>query len=127
MMMAFTDWSQYIENPPVELIKRIVAVSGIYDLTPIKETYINEPLQLTETEILNNSPLILPIVKAPTCELVFAYGENETNEFKRQSIEMNEKLKHLGQQNPCKEIKGKNHFDVILTLADSDSWLFQHC
>ncbi|MDG1750168.1 MAG: alpha/beta hydrolase, partial [Thalassotalea sp.] len=50
MMMALTDWSKYVETDQ-NIVKGICAVSGIYDLTPIAQTYINEPLQLSEKEI----------------------------------------------------------------------------
>ncbi|WP_281558818.1 alpha/beta hydrolase [Thalassomonas sp. RHCl1] len=128
MMMLYTRWQDFIPQnqlPPGGLpenpIKGICAVSGIYDLTPIAETYINEPLQLTEAEIEHNSPLFhLPTTKIP---VIFAYGEQETSEFKRQSHEMCQKLEQAGFPVTLKEVSKRNHFDVILDLADSNSWL----
>ncbi|WP_448567883.1 alpha/beta hydrolase [Thalassotalea ganghwensis] len=127
MMMALTDWSNYLSHPPKTLIKRVVAVSGIYDLRPIKDTYINEPLQLTQDQILQNSPLLFDINPPENCKFVIAYGENETSEFKRQSTEMATKLSQLSDKIVCQQINGKNHFDVILTLSEPTSWLFQQC
>lgn len=132
MMMAFTDWSKYIEIEQ-NIVKGICAVSGIYNLTPIAQTYINEPLQLTEKEIAACSPLLfanerlgLLLREKETinkCAFIMAYGDNETNEFKRQSTAM---IHHLTEQKikvTQAEIAQRNHFDVILDLADPKSWL----
>ncbi|GHF00071.1 alpha/beta hydrolase [Thalassotalea profundi] len=130
IMMLYTNWSEYIScdqlNNLVTPIKGICAVSGIYDLTPIAQTYINEPLQLTEDEILTNSPLLLPMKGAEQmpCNIIISYGQNETTEFKRQSQELKEKLSLLGYQVCFHEIAERNHFDVILDLANENTWLF---
>lgn len=130
IMMLKTDWSKYISAKQLEEkltpIKGICAVSGIYDLTPIAQTYINEPLQLTKADILNNSPLLstMPNAGATPCKIIISYGDNETSEFKRQSQEFKEKLITLGYQVSFQEIVARNHFDVILDLANENSWLF---
>ncbi len=125
MMMALTDWSAY--DMPQDFIKGICAVSGIYDLTPIAQTYINEPLQLSEEEIHTNSPLLLTINRAllGKCQITLAFADNETDEFKRQTLEMQQALEQLAISSACQEITGRNHFDVILDLANSSSWLSQ--
>ena len=129
MMMLYTRWQDFLPAGDVKtdqeqnFIKGVCAVSGIYDLLPIAETYINEPLKLTPAEIEQNSPLFhLPGSKTA---VIFAYGEQETSEFKRQSREMYQKLARDGFPVTLKEISKRNHFDVILDLADSNSWLSQ--
>ena len=121
MMMALTDWSKYVETDQ-NIVKGICAVSGIYDLTPIAQTYINEPLQLSEKEITNYSPLLM-IKPLKNCAIILSYGDNETSEFKRQTTAM---IHHLTEQKikvTQAEIAQRNHFDVILDLADPKSWL----
>ncbi|WDE03387.1 alpha/beta hydrolase [Thalassomonas viridans] len=136
MMMLYTRWQDFLPasytektsgktsgqtSETINAIKGVCAVSGIYDLAPIAETYINEPLQLTPAEIKQNSPLFhLPDSKTP---VIFAYGKQETSEFKRQSREMHQKLGRKNFPVSLKEIPDRNHFDVILDLADSNSWL----
>lgn len=115
MMMALTDWSKYIDVDQ-NIVKGICAVSGIYDLTPIAQTYINKPLQLTEKEIANYSPLLLN-KSLRNCSIILSYGDNETSEFKRQTTAM---IHHLTAQKievTQAEIAQRNHFDVILDLA----------
>ncbi|XQW84776.1 alpha/beta hydrolase [Thalassotalea piscium] len=130
IMMLNTDWTYYLnvtqEQTKLSPVKGICAVSGIYDLSPIVQTYINEPLLLTSSEVLNNSPLLFNMANADEtpCKLIICYGENETSEFKRQSQAFTDKLMALGYQVACHEIIGRNHFDVILDLCHPSSWLF---
>jgi len=128
MMMALTPWKNYLPNLKSEkLIQGLCLVSGIYDLTPIQLSYINEPLQLSDTEINNNSPLFIEkfTVSEYTPLIIIAYGENETSEFKRQSNEMKDKLINLGYQVVFQEVAERNHFNVIVDLANRSSWLSQ--
>jgi len=128
MMMAMTDWSTYIndiDNTSGNIIKGICAVSGIYDLTPIEQTYINKPLQLTKLEIDHFSPLLLKenYSNLSNCKMILAVGENETEEFKRQTLTMKRQLNKNGSVTSFSEIKKRNHFDVILDLGIASSWL----
>ncbi|MEW6989907.1 alpha/beta hydrolase [Colwelliaceae bacterium 6441] len=126
MMMAFTDWSKYL-NVNHTIIKGICAVSGIYDLTPIAHTYINAPLQLTDKEVKEYSPALLKVnnTQLQSCSIIFAYGDNETQEFKRQSVAMKNKLDEQNLTTIIAEIKNRNHFDIIVDLANETSWLSQ--
>lgn len=120
MMMLQTDWSLYIDNSQYSsldnLVKGVCAVSGIYDLEPIALTYINEPLQLSAEEIENCSPMRHKLLNH--CPVILAYGENETAEFKRQTASMSALVLE-----DVFEIPERNHFDVIVDLADDESWL----
>ncbi|WP_149535392.1 alpha/beta hydrolase [Siccirubricoccus phaeus] len=64
------------------LVSAGLALSGIYELAPIRETYLNEKLHLTETELAALSPMRLPMVPKP---LAIAYGTKETRELIRHS------------------------------------------
>lgn len=124
MMMLHTDWTDYIKSDKQQnnqVVKGICAVSGIYDLAPIALTYINDALMLTANEIEQYSPNNKSLKNL--CPIVFAFGDNETSEFKRQTSEMLMALSRDGIEVSCNEIKGRNHFDVILDLADPLSWL----
>lgn len=122
MMMLQTDWSDYIINYQGNIIKGVCAISGIYDLQPLIDTYINEQLKMDITEAKKNSPIMLPLPKA--VPIIIAFGENETNEFKLQSKKMYERLLTHGFEVQYKEIYGRNHFNVIVDLCDESSWLF---
>ena len=61
-----------------------LAISGIYDLKPISQCFLNDKLQLTENEILLYSPLRRSFVKKPIAVVV---GADELPELRRQSAE----------------------------------------
>jgi len=123
LMMALTDWRQYGEDLPADLVKGVCAVSGVYDLEPIALTYVNNPLNLSANEIRQFSPL--RHITQPLCPMILAFGDNETSEFKRHSLEMLEAIEKVQGETPFAEIHGRNHFNVILDLGDRDTWLFK--
>ena len=118
-MMLYTNWQKY--QVPQDVIKGLCAVSGIYDLEPIRLTYVNEPLCLTDQQVYDNSPIQhQPLVN---CPVIVAYGANETDEFKRQSIEYQALLGSQGIEPAIQEIAGRNHFDVVMDITNPESWL----
>jgi hypothetical protein len=56
------------------LVKAGYSISGIFELGPIRDTYLNEKLKLTDEEIAALSPLRLPSVDK---RFVIAYGTAE--------------------------------------------------
>lgn len=122
-MMLVTKWQERPDcELPKDLIKGVCAVSGIYDLEPIALTYVDEPLKLTSDSIFENSPIHHSF--ANLAPIIFAYGDNETSEFKRQTDVMYNKLKNIGLPVEFGEIERRNHFDVIMDLGQSDTKLF---
>jgi acetyl esterase/lipase len=56
------------------LVSAGLAISGIFELGPIRDTYLDEKLAITDDEIAALSPIRLPIVHKP---LAIAYGTDE--------------------------------------------------
>ena len=101
---------------PFNIVKGAIALSGLYDLEPIRLSNINEWMKLDHGSVERNSPIRhLPDVGG---RLVISFGENETNEFKRQSIEYAKAWSSKGMVCDFFEMKGRNHFDIILDLDD---------
>jgi len=121
MMMLLTDWSRY--DLPIDAVKGVCAVSGIYDLEPIRLSYVNDDVGMDSLEAEDNSPIFHPIRNH--CPIIFAYGDNETAEFKRQTNAYNDRLIESGGITTIREIGDRNHFNVIMDLANPDSWLSQ--
>lgn len=119
MMMLVTDWSRL--GLPTELIKGVCAISGVFDLEPVRLSYVNDVVGMSTNEAEQNSPILHDIINR--CPIIFTYGDNETGEFKRQTDEYEAKLLDAGIPVTASEIADRNHFDVILDLADEDTWL----
>ncbi|MCK0141083.1 alpha/beta hydrolase [Aliiroseovarius sp. F20344] len=93
-------------------IKNLILISGIYDLEPIAETSVNDPLQLTPSEIEQLSPLAHVPTSAQKVSVLVA--ELDTAEFVRQSREYAEKLRKNGVNVSFELKQGMHHFDIIL-------------
>ena len=119
MMMLQTDWPTF--GLPQDVIKGVCAVSGVFDLEPVRLSCVNEVVCMDIGEAERNSPIRHSLTNR--CPVIFAYGDNETNEFKRQTDEYGTVLQDAGIPVTLREIADRNHFDVILDLADTSSWL----
>jgi arylformamidase len=101
---------------PADVFAGAVLVSGVYDLEPIRHTYVNRPLGLDRAAAARNSPIrALPDRLPP---LVLACGEIETAEFHRQQRDFAAAARARG--GPVTEllIPDRNHFDILDDLTD---------
>jgi arylformamidase len=94
-----------------------VLVSGIYELEPLIGTSIDKALSLTPQTAAAWSPQRLPLAGFPPA--IVCWGEIETGEFKRQSRDFASAVAAAGSPQPMRfEVRGRNHFNVILDLAE---------
>jgi arylformamidase len=102
-------------------VRAAVLVSGIYELEPLIGTSINTALGLSPASAQQASPALMALDGFP--ETLVCWGAIETDEFKRQSRDFAAALQAAGA--PCEsfEIQLRNHFDVILDLADTSTRL----
>ncbi|MEM7501272.1 MAG: alpha/beta hydrolase [Pseudomonadota bacterium] len=119
MMMLATDWSRY--GLPEDPIAGACAVSGVYDLEPVRLSYVNDKVGMDEGEARRNSPSRIRLRSG--CPIVLAYGDNETAEFKRQTDEYLAAVSQAGHEVSFLAVPDRNHFDVILDLCDENSAL----
>ncbi|WP_295814035.1 alpha/beta hydrolase [uncultured Nitratireductor sp.] len=104
---------------PVDVIKGAMPVSGLYHLAPIAQSFAQEWMSLTPQEVGALSPAEhIPSSGPP---IVVAYAQGEPAGFRRQSREYHEMWLATGARSTLMEIPGRNHFDVILDLADPQS------
>ena len=123
-MAALTDWQAFDPDLPPDLVKGACCVSGIYELEPIRLSYLNANLQLDPQSAARNSPLqILREDKRrlPPASMVLCVGGDESAEFKRQQEAFG--AAWTGRGLACEVIPrpGLHHFNVIDELADLDS------
>jgi len=108
---------------PQDAVKGLYSVSGLYDLEPIRLSYLNEVLQLDATQVGQFSPLHhLPRLKIP---VVLTAGGAESAEFQRQKSIYALALHAAGF--PVQQVKltDGHHLDVIDMLADGNGELVQ--
>ncbi len=118
VMMMATDWPVFGEGLPAGLVKGGCAISGIYDLEPIRLGFMQETLGFTPEQVARNSPLTLkPATDAP---LIVAVGGGESEEFLRQSETFADAWKNKGV--PCETVirAGLNHFTILGEFADPE-------
>lgn len=116
-----TNWAEYgYGRCP---LKGALAISGIFDLEPLVSTYVNEPLKMD----VDDAKVVSPIHHIPTesCPIVVTYGENETDEFKRQTHEFMDACLRAGLSCRYIDMPSVNHFDIVLDLNKKNSPLFQ--
>jgi arylformamidase len=117
-MLLATDWEgEY--GLPGDVIKGATAISGLYDLAPFPYTFLQPKLQLGYDQIFRNSPILhIPDASVP---LLIAYGDIETDEFKRQSEEHLDAWRTKGLDGEVLILQGKNHYEVIDGFLDAES------
>ena len=110
---------------PINPVRAVVLVSGIYEVEPLVGTGINDALGLTVEAARAVSPALQPLHGfAPA---VVCWGEIETGEFKRQSIDFARQLAEAGTACITFEVPARNHFDVILDLVEPGTALGDAC
>jgi arylformamidase len=120
MMMAAL-WPAYGADLPADLVKGGLAVSGIYDLEPLRHApFIQTDLKLTARRARLLSPVHLP--PATDRALYTAVGALESGEFRRQTA----LIGRAWPRNLVREISmpGLHHLNVIDELANVASPLF---
>ena len=90
-----------------------LAISGIYELGPIRDTYLNVALKLTDEEIVELSPLRRPAVMKP---VAVVYGGIELPELCRQSRHFHGIRSEAQAPGPLLAVPGADHFRVLDAL-----------
>ncbi len=99
-----------------------IAISGIYDLEPVRLNYLNDKLRLDKDEAARNSPLLhLPPHASP---LVVAVGLGELPELIRQSEEYWAAWEQQGLPGQYLPLPAHDHFSILEELARPSGKLF---
>jgi arylformamidase len=104
------------------LVTACLAISGIYELAPIRDTLLNEKLNLTAEEVATLSPMRLPPVKKP---VAVAYGSAELPELRRQSRDWHAQRALAHCPGPLIPVSGADHFRVLQALEAPESELLR--
>ena len=92
-------------------VKGGVAISGIYDLEPIRHSYLNEKLRLDEAMSHRNSPIME--AGGPMKPLALTAGSAELPLLRRQTADFAAHRAKYGLPVSYEEIPGADHFTIM--------------
>lgn len=95
-------------------------LSGLYELEPVRRSFVNGWAELDEADVARLSPARRPV--PPGLAVAMSVGDTETAEFKRQTADFAARLRAGGcavEEVPARP--GSNHFDLIFDLGDPAS------
>ncbi|WP_175084593.1 hypothetical protein [Candidatus Frankia nodulisporulans] len=101
---------------PRDVIRGAALLSGVYDLEPLRHTYVGDQLGLTAAEAARNSPI--RHVEAGAPPLIVARGDNETAAFAQQHRQFVSALTEVGTSVTDLVVPDRNHFDLPLGIGD---------
>jgi arylformamidase len=96
-------------------VKGGVAISGIYDLEPIRHSYLNVKLGLDEAMSRRNSPMAQP--GGPMKPLSLVAGSAELPQLRRQTADFAGHRAKYGLPVSYEEIPGADHFTIMKELG----------
>ncbi len=104
----------------LEMVRRVVPISPLSELEPLRQTAMNGDLRLDEPEVARESPARLAVRAGCTAHVWV--GGQERPAFLWQARTLSEAWGCPWTVSP-----GKHHFDVIDDLVDADSALIEAC
>jgi len=124
-MMMGTDWSQYADDLPKNLVFAGIPVSPLSLLEPVRLTVgLNTGIRMDEAEAEAESPMLNhhPVTNAAQMVVV---GGAETDEFHRQAQMYHDAFKTAERLMELYIVPDVDHFDELNVLADPASPFFQ--
>jgi len=97
-------------------IARVLSISGLHDLRPLRRTWRQEKLKIDAEEGLLESPALLTPKQG--AQVACWAGASETSEFRRQNALLANIWQGLGAATFCHEEPDRHHFNVVDALAD---------
>ncbi len=97
-----------------------MTISGVFELGPIRDTYLNEKMHLTDEEVALLSPLRLPVVMKP---MGIAYGTHELPALMEDSRKLHALRANADAPGPLIPVVGADHFNILDELQKADGLL----
>ncbi|OYU48538.1 MAG: hypothetical protein CFE31_08745 [Rhizobiales bacterium PAR1] len=110
--------ARLVEMPEVDAA---LAISGIFDLEPIRLGELNDKVRLTVEESIVESPLHR--LDQATKPVILAYGMGELPELQRQSRDYFLAREKLGLPGSLLPLADKDHFTILAELAEPEGAL----
>lgn len=100
-----------------------LAISGIFELGPLRDTVLNDKLRLTDEEIAILSPLRVAMVNKP---LAITYGTAELPPLVADSRALHARRAAAHLAGALIPVPGGNHFTIVRELQDEHGVLTRH-
>jgi acetyl esterase/lipase len=101
-----------------QAVKGTLAISGVYDLEPVRHTYLNVALMLEKADASRNSPHLS--LKAGIGPMYIAAGSEELPELRRQSAQFAARTAAAGLKTQHFEVRDANHFSILERIVTPD-------
>ena len=121
-MALQTEWAEDYGLPQDPFVAAI-PFSGLFDIAPLRYSYLQPQIQLDEGIIRRNSPAFS--VRPCKTPLWITWGGDETSEFARQAELYHQAWGQAGNASELRAVPGANHFTVISGFEDSNSEVCQ--
>ncbi len=119
--LALTDWAA--RGDPTPPIAAIVGLSGVYDLSPLLGTALNDRLRLDPSSAAAASPVTR--VRDGRPPALFAVGGLETEAFRNQTLTMAKAWAAAGNRQRAEIVDGADHFSLLRAFASPEGALFR--
>jgi len=117
-MALETRWDEDYGLPRDPLAGALL-VSGVYDIAPLRHSYLQPQIRLDDGIIERNSPLFA--VRPCATPILVTWGGAESAEFARQSTSFHAAWQGAGNRGELLAQAGANHFSAIDGFADPAS------
>ena len=107
---------------PHKAVSAALAISGVFELGPLRDTYLNEKLRLTDLEVETLSPLRRPPVPKP---MAIAYGTAELDALVLDSRRLHAHRASAHCPGALMPMAGSDHFTIIDALKAPGSSLLR--
>lgn len=122
-MMLCTKWQALAPKIPAPLFKAGVSISGLFDLSPLVHTSINDKVGMTE----QSAKTLSPTRHTPQCDttLLTAVGGTESAGFHEQVKGLQQNWAQYDIDVDYMNVANCHHFQVYEKIADKKSELFK--
>ena len=125
-MALQTAWAEDYGLPQDPFVAAI-PFSGLFDIEPLRYSYLQPQIQLDDGTIRRNSPVFA--VRHCKTPIWITWGGAESTEFARQAEIYHQAWLAAGNTSDLRAVPGANHFTVIAGLEDGGSavcnWLVE--
>jgi len=97
-----------------------LGISGIYELGPLRDTYLNDKLALSDEQVATLSPLRRPVVAKP---MALTYGTNELPALIANSRRLHAYRAAANAPGALLPAPGRNHFTILDDLRQPNGFL----